>query len=700
VARRDRLNNHNHQLYFTFYELYKLPYSMNFKTFKKHLPVFTRSLFYVAVVAIIVLLLPREGEFNYQYELNRPWAHGLLTAPFDFEIYKSQTTIDREQSTLLRNYAPYFEIDSAKQAAYFLSLEEYLSANKHLSFFLRQSFNKIYSRGIISAVLFDSLKNQNITKINIISPNRNVESYSLTDIYTPGTAYTQVLKDAPSYLDNADFHLYIGENLTYDSIASGDAKHELLKNYSETSGLVQRGEKIIERGEILTPELYNILNSLKRESDRYNYSATQLAWTLTGEIIIIAIIVLLFFLYLNLFRTELFNSFRHLFFLFLQILLIVAMTAIVTRLSLLHYFIVPFTLLPVIIRVFYDSRTALFAHICTVMMVSFMTDNQFQFVVIQITAGMTAVSSLKDLTQRSQLIQTALYVFITCLLMFLASELIVEKSIENLDYQSILYFALSSVFLLLASNLIYVFEKLFGLVSAITLVELTNVNQDPLLAFSEKAPGSFQHSLQVSNLAAEAARKIGANSLLVRTGALYHDIGKLNNPEFFIENQMGGTNPLMELDSVEAAQRIICHVADGVRIARHYHLPEQIINFIATHHGNNKTKFFYNSFINANPGVKPDDALFSYPGPLPNSKETAILMMADAVEARMRALTKFTAESINNHVEEMVEMQIADGQFRNAPINFRDVELVKQVFKDKLKSIYHTRIEYPSVKVM
>lgn len=374
------------------------------------------------------------------------------------------------------------------------------------------------------------------------------------------------------------------------------------------------------------------------------------------------------------------------------------MTSIALHYPTLHYFMVPFALLPIITRVFFDSRTALFAHVIAILIISFMVDNAFQFALIQISVGMAAVSSLKDMTQRSQLAQTAFYIFLSYLAIYFAFELIAEGELERIHLQPILYFTISSGFLLFAYILIYIFEKMFGLISAITLVELTNVNSDLMMTFAETAPGTFQHTLQVSNLATEAAKKIGANSLLVRTGALYHDIGKMKHPEYFIENQLGGFNPLAEMEFEKAAELVINHVKDGVEIAKKSHLPEQIINFITTHHGRSITKYFYNSYVNENPDKIPNIASYTYPGPLPNSKETAILMMADAVEARSRTLGIYTEDSINDAVEQMIDAQIADGQFKDAPISFRDVETVKSVFKLKIKNIYHTRIVYPELK--
>ncbi len=461
--------------------------------------------------------------------------------------------------------------------------------------------------------------------------------------------------------------------------------------------MLQSGERIIDRGEIVSPNIFQVLNSLKIETEKRNSSIQQSSVVILGEIIMTFGLIALFFLYIYLFRPRIFEVTSHVIFILLLILMIISLTSFTISFTSSSYYIVPFALLPIIIRVFFDSRTALFAHIITVLIISFMVDNAFQFILLQITVGMAAVSSLKDMSQRSQLAQTALYIFLSYVLMYVAFELISEGDINRIDWHYIIFFGLSSVFLLFAYVLIYIFEKIFNLVSSVTLVELTNINSDLMMQFSERAPGTFQHSLQVSNLATEAAKKINANSLLVRTGALYHDIGKMKHPEYFIENQLGGKNPLSEIDYEDASQIVINHVNDGIEIAKKSHLPEQIIKFISSHHGTSKTKYFYYSYINANPDKKPNDEIFTYPGPIPNNKETAILMMADAVEARSRSLTEYTDESISEMVENMIDNQIAEGEFKDAPITFRDVELVKAVFKEKIKNIYHNRIKYPEI---
>ena len=655
------------------------------------------SLLFVVVVLCLVLLVPRNNNaVNHSFELNRPWTHSLLIADFDFPVYKDKAQIEKEQRNLLNDFSPYFTLDTA---VIWLQLTDlFAEKDETLEFYdklLTDRFTQIYLSGIISAEIYEDLQTKQILTIHCITPDRMVHTLDLSSIYTPKSAYKAITQNSPDVFRDYDLNKYLVENLIYDSIVSENEQAELLKGIAPISHTIQKGEKIIDYGEIVTLDLSRKISSLEAENERLTVGRV---WTMTGRIAIIAGIVFLFFLYLALFRPRIFESFRNLLFINLLLVLIVGYATIVIKLNIFHYYTIPFALLPIIVRVFYDSRTGLFTHICSIMIISFMVDNPFQFVILQIAAGMVAVSSLKDMTQRSQLAQTAFFILLTYVVMFFASELISKNDVTIIEYQNVIYFTINCTLLLLAYVFILIFEKIFGLVSAITLVELTNVNSDLMMRFAEVAPGTFQHSLQVSNLATEAAKKIGANSLLVRTGALYHDIGKMNCPEYFVENQSSNNNPLLKLEYEKAAEIVIQHVADGVKIAEKNHLPQQIINFIETHHGKGKTKFFYNKFINENPGIPPNEAAFTYPGVLPNSKETAILMMADAVEARCRTLPEYNNETINKSVEDMIDTQIAEGQFKDAPISFRDVEIVKSVFKDKIKSTYHTRIAYPEVK--
>jgi len=675
---------------------------MKLKINQNTLQIITRIALILCLIAIIVQLFPHVNSFKYQFEVGKPWSYELITASFDFPIYKNDTEINEEKEQLLKSYVPYFKLDTTKAKTQFSQLvSDYGKTNGTAPLyqnFIRQKLVKIYANGVISSDEYNKLTEDGKQTINCILPNRLKITRPVADLYTPKTAYEEILRDAPDTLKSYNLNNYLIENLKYDSLTSELFKKELFKNLSLTIGMVQTGERIIDRGEIVTPELYSVLKSLKIEYEKRNATIQQSTLVLIGEVVIISVLIVLFFLYIYLFRPRIFDNFGHLFFISLLILLMVGLSTLAHNYTNLSYFMVPFALLPIIVRVFFDSRTALFAHIITMLIISFMVNNPFQFIVLQIAIGMAAVSSLKDMTQRSQLAQTALYIFLTYATIFIAFEFVSEGEIQRIHWQPLLYFAISSGFLLFAYILIYIFEKIFGLISAVTLVELTNVNSDLMMRFAEVAPGTFQHTLQVSNLATEAAKKIGANSLLVRTGALYHDIGKMQHPEYFIENQMGGKNPLSEMDFEVASRIVINHVTDGVEIAKKSHLPEQIINFITTHHGRGKTKYFYNSFVNANPDKIPNEDAYTYPGPLPNSKETAILMMADAVEARSRSLSIYTEDSINVAVEQMIDSQIADGQFKDAPISFRDVETVKSVFKEKIKNIYHTRIVYPELK--
>ena len=673
---------------------------------KEKINLLTRIGLFVSLVVIIVLLFPKDNKFKYQYEIGKPWSYELITASFDFPIYKTDEQLEADRKELLSTYTPYFIYDEKvadQQLGKWLS--DWKNKNQEepkYTAYVERKFRDIYSKGVVTSGIYEQLLMNKRKNIAIVRDGRKTDLLSTDEIYTPKSAYEELILNKPDYitiqdLNSYNLNLFLVDNLRYDSITSQNVKEDMVKNLSLTSGMVQTGEKIIDRGEIVSPGAYSILNSMKIETQRRNSAFKESGYVIIGELIIVIGLIMLLALYLYLFRLNLFENLNHLIFIALMILFIVSISSLVLKFTSLGIYIVPFTMLPIIIRVFFDSRTALFAHFITILIVSFMVDNPFTFIVLQIMAGMTAVSGLKDLTARSQLTQTAFYIFISYSVVYLATELVSEGAINRIYFLPIVYFAISSALLLLAYVLIYIFEKIFNLISAITLVELTNINSDLMIKFAENAPGTFQHSLQVSNLATEAAKKIGANSLLVRTGALYHDIGKMLNPEYFIENQVGGDNPLMQMSHEDAAQAIIKHVSDGVTLARKNGLPDQIIGFITTHHGRTKTRFFYNSFINDNPGVTPNDEKFTYPGPLPFSKETAILMMSDAVEARSRTLDEYTEMSISNMVDSMINSQIADGQLKDAPISFKDVETVKKVLADKIKNIYHSRITYPEL---
>lgn len=676
---------------------------MKLKIKREKWPEFFKMILFLVLAIVIIQLYPDKRSFNYHFEVGKPWTYDMLTAPFDFPIYKTEEQLDKERKQLLRKSKPYYLMDSSvvSQQMRILSAN-HESANVPEINYLRNKLQQIYSQGVVSVDDYQKLRKDEKKEIVCIMPNRIVRNIPIGKLHTPKTVYEEIFRGAEGLRENLkafNLNTHLVENLRYDSITSESSDKEILKSLSRTNGMMQAGEKIIDRGEVISPRSYQIISSLKLEYENQNARTDENILVLLGEVIIVFGLIVLLILYLYLFRTRIFESYRNLLLIILMMIFIVGLTALILSYTQLNPYIVPFLLLPIVIRVFFDSRTALFVHIITTLIISFIIDNPFQFVVLQITAGMTAVSSLRDLSQRSQLAQSAFYIFISYVLAFLGLELISEGDFGRIHWMMIVYFAISSLIVLFAHIFIFFIEKLLGLISNITLLELTNINSDFMIKFAEEAPGTFQHTLQVSNLATEAAKKINANSLLVRTGALYHDIGKIKNPYYFTENQMGGSNPLLNMDSREAARIIINHVPDGIQLAKKNNLPEQIINFIATHHGTSTAKYFYNACMNQSTEQKPDKADFMYPGPRPNTKETAILMMADAVEARSRSLKEYTPESIDFMVEDMIDSQIADGQFKDSPISFQDVELVKSVFKEKIKNMYHTRISYPELKV-
>lgn len=617
----------------------------------------------VALAALAIYLAPKySNPFKYHFEVGQPWAYGLVTAESNFAIYKTNAQLESERQELLRDYTPCYVLDTATMQSdiYVLSLPE---------------MERINSLGC--------------TRVSVLH-NRVATQVLVSNLHTPKEAYELT-------------HKNIVPNLQYDSITSENLRQNILSSISLIQGMVQAGEKIIDTGEIVSERTYQILESLRRTIEEQNISHRQSLTSFIGVGIYIAILVALFGLYLYTYRRKLLDNLRHILFFTILMALVIATAFLVLRYASVGIiFLIPFTWVPIITRVFYDSRTAIFVHIITVFIVSVAAPAPYIFILVQVITGIIAVISLRDMTQRAQLAQTALFVVLVYSLVYTAATMLVTGSIVNVEYRYYFYFAINAVLVICSYGLIFLFEKTFGLVSNITLVELTNVNSNLMLEFAEKAPGTFQHSLQVSNLATEAAKRIGAKVLLVRTGALYHDIGKMAHPEYFIENQ-SGVNPLQSMPYVEAAKVIINHVEEGERIARKHHLPELIVHFIRSHHGTSVTRYFYNSAVNSakNEGktaadVNKDD--YTYPGPKPSTKEAAILMMADAIEARSRSLNELTEQSISQMVDQMIDLQVADGQFSDTVLSFKDLEDIRAVFKQKLIEINHHRITYPTIE--
>ena len=610
---------------------------------------------FALLAALVVLMYPRySNAFRYHFEIGKPWGYATLTADFDFPIYKTDEQLAKEQKQLLSTFTPCYKyIKNVQRQVLVVSLQEmeWLQAN---------DFGRI-----------------------AVEQNKVSKTYPLSEVYTLKSAFNRFGYDC-------------AQNLVRDTALTDQLKTRLLPSLSPTQGLVQKGEKIIEKGEIVSERDYQILQSLRRAYDEESISTRQRTLSILGESILVALFLSLFVIYLYVFRIQYLRSTSTVLFFCLQMFIVIALACLSLRFNLSVY-LIPFAWVPILTRVFFDSRTALFVHFTTILIASVVVPAPVEFFFIQIVVGMVAVSSLNDMTRRAQLVQTAGWILLSQALAYTAISFAQTGSWLSIDPWMYLYFFICALLTVGCYGLIYMFEKTFRFISSITLVELTDINSDLLHALAERAPGTFQHSMQVSNLAAEAAKTIGANALLVRTGALYHDIGKMTNPFYFVENQTGVENPLLSMDPRDAAQVVISHVSEGEKIARRNYLPEVVINFITTHHGTSLTRYFYNTWCNAHPKEQVDDSSFRYPGPKPSTKEGAILMMADAVEARSRSHEDFSEASIAKAVNQMIDAQIADGQFAETPLSFKDVEDIRRVFTARLTAMNHHRISYPTL---
>lgn len=660
--------------------------------------------FFVVGAMIILQSFPREGRFRYSFQEGKPWRYGLMTAPYDFQIYKSDKRLEEERRLVLHDFKPFLIMDSGGVKNN-LSLFETDYRNKyrytlpsHYHSFLKSWLQKVYASGIISKKDKDRLLNDSVRYVSIVN-NKIAQTRSISTLQTASEAYESLFNSLPStinpfLLKTCNLNDYLSENLHIDERNTKQARDALLETVSLTSGMVQRGERIVDRGDIVTPEAFRILTSLKKVAET-RHEATGGSGVLLGQILLVCSLFVLQFLFLWLFRPFTYKRKSNVAFIMILITGMVLITSLIVRTGLLNVYIIPYVILPIMVRTFFDSRTALFAHIITVLICSSIVSYPYEFLLLQITAGMAAVYSLKDLTQRSQLVFCAILVFVTYCVMYLGVSMIQEGAIERIQPLMFAYFLLNGGLMLSSYLLIYLFEWIFGYTSNVTLVELSNINNPLLRQFSETCPGTFQHSMQVSNLATAGAQEINANVQLARTGALYHDIGKMANPIYFVENQ-SGINPHDNLTPEESAFIIRSHVTEGLKMAHKHKLPLVIRDCIRSHHGSGPVRFFYNKYMLEHPD-EPVPESFYYQGAAPTTKETAILMMADAVEASSRSLKVYSLESIGELVEKIINSQIAEGLFKEVPITFRDLERLKRVFKTKLATIYHARIEYPEI---
>ncbi len=663
--------------------------------------------YFIVAALLIAYFFPREGKFRYQFYEGKPWRYGLLTAPSDFPIYKTEAEVEAERDSVLSKFEPYYRLDKTVEEeevdrlkeAYGKGLDK--KATPAYMQYVEHSLVDLYGKGIIASKEMENLKKNKYTQVLLVENNVAHSRYT-SDFFTVKTAYEFIINNCPSHLDKSvlqscDINNYLKENIAYDEATSEKVKEDMLRGVALASGMVQAGERIVDRGEIVDNHTYNVLRSLKIVHETKSGGAQRQSIILGGQFILVFGIIFCLWLYLWSFRPQILHDRRNALFLVLCIFVCCILTELCVTYSLFNVYILPLAIVPIVVRTFFDSRTALFTHLVIVLICSLMVPFPHEFLLLQIIAGMVVTFSLRDLSERSQLIRCAFFIFMSYTLCYISLALYQEADFNKINWLMILYFGINFILLTFSYILVYILEKTFGYVSSITLVELSNINTPLLKKLSETSPGTFQHSLQVSILASAAATKIGANAQLVRTGAMYHDIGKMANPAFFTENQ-GSVNPHSQLTLDQSARIIISHVTDGVKIAEKAMLPQAVIDFIRTHHGQGKAKYFYNSFKNQYPDREIDESAFTYPGPNPFSKETAVLMMADSVEAASRSLKEHTEESIRQLVDKIVDGQIADGLLKSAPLTFRDVETVKDVFVDKLKTMFHTRISYPDLK--
>ena len=663
--------------------------------------------YFIVAALLIAYFFPREGKFRYQFYEGKPWRYGLLTAPSDFPIYKTEAEVEAERDSVLSKFEPYFRLDKTVEEAEVDRLKEAYGkglnkkATPAYMQYIECSLVDLYGKGILASKEMEDLKKNKYTQVNLVENNVAHSRYT-SDFFTVKTAYEFIINNCPSHLDRSvlqscDINNYLKENIAYDEATSEKVKEDMLRGVALASGMVQAGERIVDRGEIVDNHTYNVLRSLKIVHETKSGGAQRQSIILGGQFILVFGIILCFWLYLWSFRPQILHDRRNALFLVLCIFVCCILMELCVTYALFNVYILPLAIVPIVVRTFFDSRTALFTHLIIVLICSLMVPFPHEFLLLQIIAGMVVTFSLRDLSERSQLIRCAFFIFMSYTLCYISLALYQEADFNKINWLMILYCGINFILLMFSYILVYILEKTFGYVSSITLVELSNINTPLLKKLSETSPGTFQHSLQVSILASAAATKIGANAQLVRTGAMYHDIGKMANPAFFTENQ-GSVNPHSQLTFDQSARIIISHVTDGVKIAEKAMLPKAVIDFIRTHHGQGKAKYFYNSFKNQYPDREIDESAFTYPGPNPFSKETAVLMMADSVEAASRSLKEHTEESIRQLVDKIVDGQIADGLLKSAPLTFRDVETVKSVFVDKLKTMFHTRISYPDLK--
>ncbi len=662
---------------------------------------------YIISVVVIVYLFPKGTHFKYEFQKGKVWQHDDLYAPFDFAIQKTEEEIESEKKEIETNAKQFFDYDTsiansslknavsqAKKVLDTSSLPSYLKRGILQN--ITKSIQNIYDRGFV----LSREKRKATNPIIQLKKGAVVTSVSLDKLFDKSQV-EQIINRGVRNIPNNDLKNAItyglleeiNPNITFNSSLTRKILQENLEHISYTKGLVSNDERIISKGDIVEGKRLEKLESLKQEIESKIWSENSYYWIVVGYMVLVSLVLLMIFLFVKLLRTEIYEDNTKLTFILFNIILFIFLSTIILNYNASYIYILPVVMLSLILKAFFDTRLGLFVYICTILLLGFIVPNSFEFIFLHIIAGMVTILTTSELSKRANLFISVLQIVGVYFVSYFAFSLTQEGSIYNLEWKNFLFFTFNGMATLFVLPLIYIYEKLFSLTSDESLKELSNTNSKLLRRLSEKAPGTFQHSLQVANLSEAAANEIGANAMLVRTGALYHDIGKMANPMFFTENQSTNVNPHNELTPKDSAKMIINHVIKGVEMGKKHHLPDRIIDFIRTHHGTSLVYYFYKKEEQLS-GVA-DEKDFRYPGPIPFSKETAILMMCDALEAASKSLREPSAQSIDDLVEKIINKQMEERQFMNADITFKELERIKKVLKSKLKNIYHLRIEYP-----
>ncbi|MCM1337585.1 MAG: HDIG domain-containing protein [Candidatus Amulumruptor caecigallinarius] len=663
-------------------------------------------LLFIGAVFLTIYFQPTVDENHYVYEESRPWNYPLLTAPFDIPIHLDSVSARQVKDSIDATFQPVYRRNTAMELAVENDYTRRLTAatpdarldRKTLTVLINR-LKKLYDKGIVDGPTHAHIKSGRMPVVRFIVDNNAITAstggyMSVREAYADLDS-TLAAGGLRGHLTPAELAAALQPNIVYDSVESNRILQQMYQKAMAPVGVIQQGERIIDQGDIVTPQLYSILHTYEELlAERSSATGVSLFYPLLGQTLYVMVLLGAFYTYLVFFRRDYFDDRRVMTFMMVLLTGFALLTFLLDHAVMNGLYVMPLTILPIMVLIFTDSRTAMFIFIVETLICAPIATSQLQFIAIEFASGVAAITSIRELSKRSHLVRTALVVFVACSVTYTAVDVMHLGTLRKINPEMFAAFGFNALFISFAYFLIFIFEKVFGFTSRVTLVELSDINNQVLRELSEECPGTFQHSMSVSNLASAAAARIGANVQLVRAGALYHDIGKINNPAFFTENQYG-VNPHDVLDPKQSARIVINHVTDGLKRAEKSKLPQVIRDFIAEHHGKGKAKYFYNTYCKAHPDEDVDPAPFTYPGPNPRSRETSLLMMADAVEAASRSLTDHSAEAITALVNRIIDSQIDEGLHSDSPISFREIKIVKESFIQRLRTIYHSRVSYP-----